>query len=208
MDPTDMGSIATGDEEGEEEADVGDYLGNPLSLLASISLQQDTESEPAPQDDFQAWLASAQRYYGTGAVLSRLKPSLSAALTSNVFPLLHRALPPSLRHRSHERPRRTWSAHRGGSGSSRQPVSSSSSSDKAWVKTDFDHQLLRYSYFDKLRPFLCMCSTSSIAAFPHQWALMLQFTRRATHALGAHSQLPSRHFTVPHHRTQCRGSHV
>ncbi|ORY76010.1 hypothetical protein BCR35DRAFT_306092 [Leucosporidium creatinivorum] len=61
-------SMSVEDEEQDEEADVGDYpeLGNPLSLLASISLHHDGGPvSQAPQDEFQAWLASAQRYYGT-----------------------------------------------------------------------------------------------------------------------------------------------
>lgn len=63
-------SVSTEDEVQSEEAENGAYpedLGNPLSLLASISLQQ--QGGEAPQDEFQAWLSSAQRYYGTGAFL-------------------------------------------------------------------------------------------------------------------------------------------
>lgn len=74
------------DEEQNEEADEGDYpeLGNPLSLLASISLQQ--HGGEAPQDEFQAWLASAQRYYGTGAAYLRPKrASPSRTLTLSLF---------------------------------------------------------------------------------------------------------------------------
>jgi hypothetical protein len=84
--PMDSSATTSNDTEDEEqhEDDYSAELGNPLSLLASISLrQQDGE---APQDEFQAWLASAQRYYGTGSALPRPHRAAQArTLTRSLF---------------------------------------------------------------------------------------------------------------------------